>query len=95
MKLLFLDCIKNKKTMAWQDVSESFIRGIGKTSGTIFVLGVLTGVWYLVEKRVLKQSNSKTNSETQTQEEKVDKEVAVSEGEEEEWRFKKIFERFT
>jgi thymidine phosphorylase len=76
--------------MAWQDVSEAFIRGIGKTSGTIFVLGVLTGVWYLVENRVLKQSKSKTNSETQTQEET---EVVVSD--EEEWRFKKMFERFT
>ena len=37
--------------MTWQEnVTESFIRGIGKTSGTIVVLGLLTGLFFLTEK---------------------------------------------
>jgi hypothetical protein len=81
--------------MTWQEnVSDSFIRGIGKTSGTILVLGLLTGLFFLTETTILKKNKKKTNktaeNETQTHENADDDAVLHSD----DWRFRKMFERF-
>lgn len=86
--------------MTWQEnVTESFIRGIGKTSGTIVVLGLLTGLFFLTENSILrknKKNNNKTaENETQTHTRTDTQETETEiEGDIEEWRFKKMFERF-
>ena len=81
--------------MTWQEnVSDSFIRGIGKTSGTILVLGLLTGLFFLTETTILKKNKKKPNktaeNETQTHENADDDAVLHSD----DWRFRKMFERF-
>jgi hypothetical protein len=80
--------------MSWQEnVTESFIRGIGKTSGTILVLGFITGLWYLTEKKIVYRQKKKTTTETQTPETSnpdIDDELLHQD----EWRFKKMFEKF-
>jgi hypothetical protein len=84
--------------MTWQEnVTESFIRGIGKTSGTIVVLGLLTGLFFLTENTILRKNKRKTNktseNETQTHTDTQETETEI-EGDIDEWRFKKMFERF-
>jgi hypothetical protein len=78
--------------MTWQEnVSDSFIRGIGKTSGTILVIGLLTGLLYLSENRLLTKKKKKTTeNETQTNGKADDDAVLHSD----DWRFRKMFERF-
>jgi hypothetical protein len=78
--------------MTWQEnVSDSFIRGIGKTSGTILVIGLLTGLLYLSENRLLTKKKEKTTeNETQTNGNADDDAVLHSD----DWRFRKMFERF-
>jgi hypothetical protein len=84
--------------MTWQEnVTESFIRGIGKTSGTIVVLGLLTGLFFLTENTILRKNKRKANktseNETQTHTDTQETETEI-EGDIDEWRFKKMFERF-
>jgi hypothetical protein len=57
-----------------QDLSESFVRGIGNTSATLVVLGMVSFVWFLVN------NGGKSNSETQTYESVIEEESDASSG---------------
>lgn len=47
--------------MSWQEqIFTSFIKGIGKTTGTLLTLGTVTGLWYLVTtQKTTKKSKKK------------------------------------
>lgn len=50
--------------MTWQEqLFTSFIKGIGKTTGGLVLVGVVTGIWVLTERRV----NLKMTTDRQTQ----------------------------
>ena len=78
-----------------EELSQSFVRGVGKTCGAIVVCGIATGLFYTIyssecgKAKVEKRSKKRADKESNTE---VEVDLQVMEATQESLNFKKMFD---
>ncbi len=86
----YIHSIKYKQMSLRNQLVESFIKGIGKASAAIVVMGVIGGAWYVLSPR-FKFHNSELNME-QVDFNLKDKQMFLSEDDDDVNKYKQILE---